>query len=83
MRRAVAVAAGRLWGGRAEALLAGAILLGWAALTAGLARIGAAPIVWRLSLGLLLLSACGWRFLVVLARDGLYALTRARGGRRG
>lgn len=50
-----------------------AIVLGWALLTAGLARL-LVPEVWLLSGGVLLLSAVGWGHLRVLAMTGLYAL---------
>ena len=52
-----------------------AIVLGWALLTAGLARL-LVPEVWLLSGGVFLLSVAGWGHLRVLATAGLYALTR-------
>jgi hypothetical protein len=69
---------------RAELLTAAALLAGWALITLGLAQLTTSK-VWPLSAGILLLSLCGWRFLGVLFRDGLYRLTRedARKVRRG
>lgn len=73
-RGAVEVIAGAL----AELLLVAALLGGWASLTVGVAAIpGArARIVWPISIGLLLLSGCGWGFLARIAIVGIYARTR-------
>ena len=63
----------------AELLVAAALLVGWAALTIGARALTwgrATAAVWPLSIGLLLCSLCGWRFLAKLAGQGLYALTR-------
>lgn len=57
--------------GAAMALLAGWSLLSWA--IASLTRTWE---VWPISAGIFLLSLFGWRYLYVMARDGLYALTR-------
>ena len=57
-----------------ELAQASALLLGWALFTAGLARL-TVPEVWLLSGGLLLLSACGWRWLYVFFGRGMYALS--------
>lgn len=68
----------------AEILLTGVVLAGWAALTIGVRMLvprGAAAAVWPTSTGLLLFSACGWRFLGRLACIGLYAATRREDGR--
>lgn len=74
---------------RAEGLVAVALLGGWALLTWAAAVIAAAFtarawVAWPLSGGLLLLSLVGWRLILVLFGEGLYALThRSAGGRRG
>lgn len=52
-----------------------AILLGWAALTHGIATL-TVPAVWWISLGLLLLSFAGWGHLRILASIGVYGLRR-------
>lgn len=70
----------RAWGGIrrwpwAETAAALLLLSGWALVTWGLALL-LTPKVWPLSAGLLLLSLFGWRFLYVIAREGLYRLTR-------
>ena len=57
--------------GAATALVAGWTLLSWA--IASLTRTWQ---VWPISAGLFLLSLFGWRYLFVMARDGLYTLTR-------
>ena len=48
---------------------------GWACIAWALALLLGAW-VWPLALGLLLLSAAGWRLVGRVARDGLYTLTR-------
>lgn len=58
-----------------EILTAGALLGGWSLVTLGIALL-TSPLAWLFSGGLLLLSLSGWKLLYVLARDGLYALTR-------
>lgn len=58
-----------------ELLTAAAILGGWLLVTWALAGWWSWR-VWPLSLGLLLLSAAGWKFIAQLAREGLYLLTR-------
>lgn len=61
----------------AEAALAVALLVGWGLVTLAVARlVHRGDIVWPLSLGLLLLSASGWRLLALVVLDGLYTLTR-------
>lgn len=62
-----------------EIVLSAALLAGWAAVTWGLAGIWGL-LVWRFSAGILLLSLCGWKFLGVLFREGLYNLSRAKRG---
>jgi hypothetical protein len=64
-----------VWGARAEVLLTGAALGGWYALTYGLAGLLGTK-VWPLSVGVLLLSGCGWKLLWRIVTDGLYDLTR-------
>lgn len=71
------------WAARAEFLVASAALGGWASITLAIARIGAPDIVWPLSIGLALLSICGWSWLRTLVTLGLYTLTRAAPSRRG
>lgn len=67
---------------RAELLQATALLTGWALLTRFVDSLVSARIdVWACSLGALLLSLCGWRFLLTLFREGLYKLTRESGER--
>lgn len=61
----------------AEVLTGLAFLVGWCLVTFAVASL-TVPQVWPLSIGLLLLSAGGWRMLVGLATDGLYALTRPK-----
>ncbi len=75
--RLVPLAAERLRGlpwpeiGAAFSLLAGWALISWA-----LASFFRTWQVWPLSGGLLLITVFGWRYLYVMGRDGLYALTR-------
>lgn len=71
------VGATLLWLARyhAELLLSFALLAGWMLVTFGIAELTTAR-VWPISTGLLLLSLCGWKMLIGLAVDGLYALTR-------
>lgn len=67
-----------LWALRAEALTSLAIVGGWGALTwgvVGFVPAYAAPI-WRVSLGLLLISLAGWKFIATTIATGLYTLTR-------
>lgn len=61
----------------AELLVALAILGAWGATTASVV-IGVTTPAGRvfLSLGLLLFSLVGWKFLYVLFRDGVYARTK-------
>lgn len=60
---------------RAELLTSAAFVGGWLLITWGLAAL-LTPIIWRLSLGLLLISLGGIRLLSVFAWEGLYTLTR-------
>lgn len=58
-----------------------AALLGWLSLTIGLRTVlhGAAQrAVWPLSIGVLLLSACGWGFVGRLAFRGLYVIAHQK-----
>lgn len=61
-----------------EILVSLGALAGWGLLTWGAVDL-TAPVAWKLSAGLLLLSLCGWRFLGVLASQGLYTLSREEG----
>jgi hypothetical protein len=61
----------------AESLTALAFLAGWCALTAGVVAL-TSPLAWVFSLGLLLISAGGWRVFALIAWDGLYVLTREK-----
>lgn len=74
-----AIAFDGLWANRAALLHAGAILGGWALLTAGLASL-LVPEVWLISGGLFLLSLAGWGHLRVLFGVGLYTLRRRSDG---
>jgi hypothetical protein len=69
----------------AELLLTAALLAGWALVTDAIARLAPSAQVWRFSLGALLLSLVGWRYLYTLFAHGLYKLTRDEraGGPRG
>lgn len=58
-----------------ETLFVLALLAGWALFTWGLAAIISWK-VWPISGGLFFLSCCGWKLLVTLAGNGLYALSR-------
>jgi hypothetical protein len=71
---------GAAWRIRAEVMLSLALMLGWASLTMGVARL-TSPIAWFFSIGVLLLSLCGWGMLAQLCWKGLYVLSRKRGGR--
>jgi hypothetical protein len=61
---------------RAELLVAAAVIVGWAAITSGVAQIVRPDVVWRVSAGSLFLSLCGWRLLGRVASHGLYTLSR-------
>jgi hypothetical protein len=63
----------------AELLTAAALLAGWLLITWGVASLVGWR-AWPFSLGTLCLSCAGWRLLVTIARDGLYALTRSPHG---
>lgn len=62
----------------AEVGAAAALLAGWALITWAIAELAPARIVWRVSAGLFLLSLFGFRLFLIIARDGLYALTRSK-----
>ena len=64
-----------VWRVRAEILLSLALLGGWGMVTWGVAEL-TTPKVWPISIGLLLLSVCGWRLLWTVFSHGLYSLTR-------
>jgi hypothetical protein len=65
----------RVWDLRAELLQALALLAGWLLVTFGLVEL-TTPKVWPLSIGLLLLSLCGWKWLASLFGHGLYTLVQ-------
>jgi hypothetical protein len=71
--RAVRAQLAVVWALRAELLVAACFLAGWALVTVGIAAY-TSPRVWPLSLGLLLLSLCGWKWLWSFVGVGLYTL---------
>ncbi len=80
--RIVRMAAGVAWATRAESLLVLAILGTWSGATLAVYRIVTAYLpairdaVLPAAIAVLCASAAGWKFLLALARDGLYVLTR-------
>lgn len=62
----------------AELAAALALIGGWTLLTWALASFTRTWQVWPASGGLFLMSLFGWRYFGVMARDGLYTLTRER-----
>jgi hypothetical protein len=60
---------------RAELATAAAFLLGWAVVTWAIVLF-TRPVVWLVSLGVLLISLGGWELLYLVVRKGLYTLTR-------
>lgn len=62
----------------AELAAATALVAGWTLLTWAIASFTRTWQVWPASGGLFLLSLFGWRYFGVMARDGLYTLTRER-----
>lgn len=84
VRRAVSVA-GAVAGGltvvasHVAAIATGfAMISGWLLITYAIAQLAPARVVWPASIGVLLISAAGWRPLFTIAADGLYWLTRER-----
>lgn len=65
-----------MWARRAELAVFLAAAGGWAAITHAIGRLVRPDVVWPISLGLFLLSLCGWRLLYTVADAGLYTLTR-------
>jgi hypothetical protein len=59
----------------AETLWTAGFFAGWALMSWGFSLIWGWK-VWPFAGGLLLLSMCGWRVLFLMARDGLYALSK-------
>lgn len=56
-----------------------AFLGGWLLVTAGVAEMSIYPRrIWLLSIGVLLLAFVGFKFIYILARDGVYAHTREK-----
>lgn len=62
------------WKMRAELLLAAAMIGGWMLVTYALAAIVRPRIMWPMSIGLLMLSASGWKLLGEIATKGCYVL---------
>lgn len=60
----------------AQLATAAALVLGWLLVTLGVAAVAAPRVVWPISLGLLCISLGGWKLIVAIAVDGLYALTK-------
>jgi hypothetical protein len=58
-----------------ELAVAGAIVGGWICVTVAVAQLAPPGIVWPASMGLLLLSLAGWKFIGHLAWYGLYVLS--------
>jgi hypothetical protein len=75
MRRRLGGFVASLRRGFPEFLFVLGLLLGWGWISLGFAMLWG-RVVWPFSLGLLLLSACGWKMLFTMARDGLYALSK-------
>lgn len=66
-----------------EIAVAVTALAGWLLTTAGMASPLApksARALWLASIGILLLSLCGWKFLFTIVTNGLYVLTRNNNG---
>lgn len=59
---------------RAELLLACSMIGGWLLVTYALTAIARPRIVWPMSMGLLLLSASGWKLIGEIATKGCYVL---------
>lgn len=74
-RTACRTAGAAIWAGFAELLQSAALLAGWLLITKGVADL-TTPKVWSVSIGLLLLSLCGWSWLRTFFTRGLYTLTR-------
>lgn len=72
----IAGAARALFGVQAEILDALAIVVGWCALTYGLASVFEMWELYPISLGLFLLSIVGWGHLRKIFTVGLYTLSR-------
>lgn len=63
----------------AELAAASALVVGWLLVTWAVASLLGVWQVYPLSAGLFALSMFGWRYLYVMAREGLYTLTRGSG----
>lgn len=81
LRRSVEDVAGWAWKCRAETALSCALVGGWLLVTYGIAGLIRPRIAWPISVGLLLLTASGWKFIAKIAAVGLYAMQRAALGR--
>lgn len=73
VQHAAGAIAERTWSLRAELLVAAAFLGGWFLVTLGIASYTSTR-VWPISLGILLLSLCGWKWVWNLTSVGLYTL---------
>lgn len=60
----------------AEIAAALSLVVGWTLITWAIASFSHTWQVWPLSAGVFLMSLFGWKYFGVMARDGLYALTR-------
>lgn len=72
------VLAGRAWRVAPEFAVSLALVLGWALITLAVSRLWRADVVAPLSAGVFFLSLVGWRLLLTVVRDGLYALTQEK-----
>lgn len=66
-----------------EIAVAVTALAGWLLTTAGVAAVlspKSGRALWLASVGLLLISLCGWKFLLTIVTNGLYVLTRNNNG---
>lgn len=70
---AVMAALRALGSGLPEILTASAFVAGWLLITKGIADL-TRPQVWPISIGLLLLSLCGWSLIRTIFVRGLYLL---------
>jgi hypothetical protein len=60
----------------AATLTGAALVVGWLCITLGIAAIARPRLVWPLSIGLLFVTAAGWRLLFTIGAHGLYSLTK-------
>ena len=76
VERRVAAVIAAVWDGRAELVQAVVLLLGWVLVTRAIAQLTRPTVVWDISIGVLLLSICGWKFLGLLFWRGLYSINQ-------